>query len=58
MHFKTNCFVYKKAKRAFLNFVTLYCFCDINLTISPLDRPIIQQNYSMVLGILCTASSV
>ena len=30
-----------KAKWAF--FITLYCFYDVNMTISPLDRPITAE---------------
>ena len=44
MQFKTYCFVYK-AKRAFL--ITLcnivLFFHDVNIKISPLDRPIIAE---------------
>ena len=44
MHFKTTAWFTNKAFRAFLlHCVTLYCFYDVNLTISPLDRPVTAE---------------
>ena len=42
MHFKTHYFVYKESKTDLFNYIVLHCFDfdDVNLTISPLDRPI------------------
>ena len=37
----THCFVYKQSKTGLFNYIVLHCidFDDVNLTISPLDRP-------------------
>ena len=48
IHFKIHCFVYKQAKWAFLitfcyNVFVYNWFYDINLTISPLDKPITAE---------------
>ena len=43
MHFETHCFVYRQSYTGLFNYIVLYCivfFYDVNLTISPLDRPI------------------
>ena len=41
MQFKTYCFVYKQSETALFNYSLLHFidFDDVNLTISPLDRP-------------------
>ena len=45
MHFETHCIVYKQSKTDLFNYIVLYCieFYDVNLTISPFDRPITAE---------------
>ena len=45
MQFRTHCFVYKQSKTGFFNYNVLHCidFDDVNLTISPFDRPITAE---------------
>ena len=43
IHFKTHFFVYKQSQIGPFYYIVLHCigFYKVNLTISPLDRPII-----------------
>ena len=57
MHFNTHCFLYKQSYTGLSNYIVLQYvgFYDVNLTISPFDRPITAEfikGFSMMASLI------